>query len=91
MSQFFSVDDKKRQRISESKVEMAFEITPSDDDDLVNETIAIYVGMTGNIKLELVGGSVITLTNLAAGAWHPISAVKVFATDTTCTEIVGAY
>lgn len=91
MSQFFNVDEKKRQRISESKVENAFEIVPSDSADLTYPTTAIYVGVSGNIKLELSGGSVITLTNLVAGAWHPISAVKVFASDTTCTEIVGAY
>ncbi len=91
MSQFFNVDAQKRQRISESKVENAFEITPSDSLDLAYPTTAIYVGVSGNIKLKLSGGGVITLTNLVAGAWHPISAVKVFASDTTCTEIVGAY
>lgn len=91
MSQFFSVDEKQRQRISESKVERAFEITPSDVDNLIHPTTALYVGVAGNIKLELSGGGIITLTNLVAGAWHPISAIKVFANDTTCIEIVGAY
>jgi hypothetical protein len=29
--------------------------------------------------------------NLAAGAWHPIAAKKVYATGTTATYILGAY
>lgn len=91
MAQIVSVDEQKRQKMSEAKVERAFEITPSDNDGLLHETIAIYVGITGDIKLKLISGDIITLTNLVAGAWHPISAIQVFQTGTTCDGIVGAY
>lgn len=91
MAQIVDVDAKRRQVISGGRVENAFVITPSDVDDLPHPTVAIYVGIAGNIKLDLIGGDTITLTNLAAGAWHPISATKVYTTDTTATEIVGAY
>ena len=91
MGQIVNVDDKRRQRLAEAKIERAFEITPSDSTNLSHPIIALYVGVGGTIKLELISGDVITLTNLVAGAWHPISAVKVFLSDTDCDEIVGAY
>lgn len=91
MAQIVNVDEHKRQRISEAKVERAFEIAPSDNDDLLHPTIAIYVGVTGDIKIKLISGDIVTLTNLAAGAWHPISAIQVFQTGTTCDGIVGGY
>lgn len=91
MSQYFDVDEKRRQILSGAKVERAFEITPDDDTDLAHPTIAIYVGETGDLSLELISGDTILLKNIVAGAWHPISAIKVLSTDTTCGEIVGAY
>ena len=74
-----------------SLVQNAFEIIPSDTADLTHETIAIYVGFDGDLKVDLVNGETITMYNLAAGAWHPIAAKKVYATGTTATYILGAY
>lgn len=91
MPQYFSVDEQQRQKLSEAKVERAFEVIPSDADELSHPTIALYVGNEGDIKIKLISGDVITLTNLVAGAWHPIAAVQVFNTDTTCDGIVGAW
>lgn len=72
-------------------VQNAFEIIPSDAADLTHETIAIYVGFDGDLKVDLVNGETITMCNLAAGVWHPIAAKKVYATGTTATYILGAY
>lgn len=77
--------------IKGSLVQNAFEIIPSDTADLTHETIAIYVGFDGDLKVDLVNGETITMYNLAAGAWHPIAAKKVYATGTTATYILGAY
>jgi hypothetical protein len=74
-----------------SLVQNAFEIIPSDAADLTHETIAIYVGFDGDLKIDLVNGETITMYNLAAGAWHPIQAKRVYATGTTATYILGAY
>jgi hypothetical protein len=74
-----------------SLVEQAFEVIPSDTANLTHETIAIYVGFDGDLKVDLVNGETITMYNLAAGAWHPIGAKKVYATGTTATYILGAY
>lgn len=91
MPQYFYVDKQGRQVLAEAKVERAFAITPDNDTDLEHPTIAIYVGETGDLSLELISGDIVLLKNIVAGAWHPISATKVLSTDTTCGEIVGAY
>jgi hypothetical protein len=45
----------------------------------------------GDLKVDLVGGDTVTMYNLAAGAWHPIQAKRVYATGTAATYILGAY
>lgn len=52
---------------------------------------ALYVGGTGNVKIKDAVGNTVTLVALAAGVVHPIRATMVFSTDTTATDIVGAY
>lgn len=89
--QYFRVDHKQRQGVAEAKVERAFKIVPDDNNDLERPTIALYIGTTGNLKIDLVDGGTVTLMNIVAGAWHPIAVKKIYATDTTCGEIVGAY
>ena len=77
--------------LTDGKVKNAFEIIPDDATDLSHETIAIYVGFDGDLKVDLISGETITMYNLAAGAWHPIQAKRVYATGTTATYILGAY
>jgi len=78
-------------QLTDSKVKNAFEIIPDDETDLPHETIAIYVGFDGDLKVDLISGETITMYNLASGAWHPIQAKRVYATGTTATYILGAY
>jgi hypothetical protein len=78
-------------QLTGSKVKNAFEIIPDDATDLSHETIAIYVGFDGDLKVDLISGETITMYNLAAGAWHPIQAKRVYATGTAATYILGAY
>lgn len=66
-----------------------FVITPSDGDDLAVYTRGIYVGAAGDIKVTTIGGTTLTYKNLAAGVIHPLRVVKVFATGTSATDIIG--
>jgi hypothetical protein len=84
-------DGNVKSQLTGSKVGNAFEIIPDDAIDLTHETIAIYVGFDGDLKVDLVGGDTVTMYNLAAGAWHPIQAKRVYATGTAATYILGAY
>jgi len=66
----------------------AFAITPSDDDDLHEITRGIYVGVSGDLTVEMNGVN-ITFVDIAAGVIHPIRVTKVLDTGTDATDIVG--
>lgn len=66
-----------------------FSVTPNDSTEVL--TRAVYVGVTGSLAFIGADDSAsVTLTNLAAGIWHPIRARRILATGTTATGIVGA-
>jgi hypothetical protein len=71
----------------DSCARVAFAITPADS-DLVQPARALYVGGAGNLTIETVGGSTVTLTAIPAGVFVPIS-VKRVAEATTATSIIG--
>lgn len=71
--------------------ENAFAVTPNNDADLAEDTRGLYVGVSGDVKVDLVGGTTVTFVNLAAGVIHPIRARRVYATGTDATSIVGVY
>lgn len=48
----------------------------------------LYVGVTGNVSYTKWDGSNQTLTNLAAGVWHPIFSIRINSASTTATGIV---
>lgn len=66
-------------------------ITPDNDNDLSDYTRGIYVGGTGDLKVDLVEEGTVTFVGLAAGIIHPIAAKRVYATGTDATNIIGVY
>lgn len=66
-------------------------VTKSDETVYSPPLRALYVGGAGNVKIKDALGNTVTLVGLAAGVVHPIRATMVFSTDTTATNIVGAY
>ncbi|MFM9871991.1 MAG: hypothetical protein ACKVQS_00840 [Fimbriimonadaceae bacterium] len=66
----------------------AFAVTPSDTADLAQVTRGVYVGGAGALKVTLAGGSTVTFTGLTAGIW-PFEVVRIFATGTTATGLIG--
>lgn len=74
-----------------SSVEKAFPVTTNDGADLANATIAVYVGVSGDLKVDTVNGDTITMKDLASGIWHPLRVKRIYATGTTATDILGAY
>lgn len=69
----------------------AADVTPSDSADLAMTTRGLYVGVAGNVKITLAGGSTVTLTDLASGVVHPLRVSRVWSTDTTATGIVAVW
>lgn len=72
-------------------VESAFSVTPNDAADLAFATRGVYVGVSGDLHVTLADGDEVTFVGLAAGVIHPIRVLRVHATGTTATSIVGVY
>ncbi|HTN61351.1 MAG TPA: hypothetical protein VL147_07300 [Devosia sp.] len=68
----------------------AFEIVPDDDNDLLQATRGIYVGVGGDLVVELIWGGVVTFRHLPDATLLPIRARKVLASS-TAGSIVGLY
>lgn len=68
-------------------------ITPDNSTDLSAVTRGLYVGVSGDVKVDLYDGAVTTVTfvGLASGVIHPIRARRVYATGTSATSIVGIF
>lgn len=83
-------------QIVEASGMRAVAITPSDSANLslpsgINRTKGLYVGVTGDVKVDMADGSTFTFVSLSGGMIHPISAKKVYATGTTATSLGAIY
>jgi hypothetical protein len=70
--------------------EQFIELTP-DDDTTLTPTRGLYVGTSGDVKVDSIDGNTVTFVDLAAGIIHAISCTKVYDTDTTATDLVAIY
>ena len=68
-----------------------FAITTSDSTDLVAETRAIYIGSAGDLVAVLASGDEVSFVGLGGGTVLPVRALRVKATGTTATHLVGLY
>ena len=67
----------------------AIAVVPSDTADLPAASTSIYVGVSGNLKVTMLGGEILTFGNVPVG-WHPIRVTRVW-TSTTATNIVAVW
>lgn len=63
-------------------------VTPSDSAN-IDPTRGIYVGASGDLRVMMVNGDIITFSDIAAGIVHPLQVVRVYSTSTTATGIVA--
>ena len=71
-------------------IKFAAAVTPSDS-DLIGPFRALYVGVTGNVAVRMLGGqNNVTFSNLAVG-WHPIQGDKVLSAGTTASSIIAGW
>ncbi len=63
--------------------------TPSQSDtvDLTVPARGIFVGVSGDVKVTMIDGTVGVWPNLVAGVIHPIEAKRIWVTGTTATGI----
>jgi hypothetical protein len=74
----------------------AFPITPDDGGangfpSGVTYAQRLFVGGAGNVKITTPYGDTVTYTGVLAGTYLFVEALKIFATGTTATNIVGEY
>lgn len=68
-----------------------FAIAPDDSADLAAVPRAIYVGVGGDVAMQLVDdpGVTVTYSNMLSGVVYPCRPVRILATGTTATGLVG--
>ena len=64
-------------------------VVPSDAVQLAYATRALYVGQSGNVRVRMASGDVVTLANMQGGNLYPIRVSQVFLTGTTASDLVG--
>lgn len=75
----------------DSPAEGAFDIYPSDEDELQNATRAIYVGGDGDLTVEMVNGDIATFVGCLAGVIYPFRVNRVYLSETTASNLIGLY
>lgn len=74
----------------EGPASRAVAVTPSDSDDLDFSARALWVGVAGDVSLDLIeGGSAVVFKNVQG--LLPVRAARVRSTATTATDIVALY
>ncbi|MCE9552626.1 MAG: hypothetical protein K8T91_04510 [Planctomycetes bacterium] len=75
-----------------SPADDGFVISKSDTEFLAQVPRGIYVGVGGDIKVDLVhSGTALVFKNVASGCILPVRATRVYSTDTTATDMIGLY
>ena len=67
----------------------AFAVSPSNGNDLPQVTRALYVGVAGDVRVELMSGTEATFPAMQAGVMYPLRVRKVFSTGTSAQGLVG--
>jgi hypothetical protein len=66
-------------------------VAPNDGTDLPTApTRALYIGVAGDVKVDMADGSTVTFAGVANGIL-PISVKRVYLTGTAATNIVALY
>lgn len=60
-----------------------------DDAGAFGCTRALYVGGAGNLRVLTAGGEDVTFVGVLAGTVYPVNVTRVWATNTTATDILA--
>jgi hypothetical protein len=58
----------------------------STDAAMSNVTRAVWVGTSGDLKVDMIDGSTVVWPSLSVG-WHPLRVTKIYKTGTTAAQI----
>ena len=75
----------------DSPARNALVITPDDNNDLAKSSRAVYIGTSGDLKVDMVGGNTaVVFTALPVGIM-PIRVSRIYSTDTPADNIVSLW
>lgn len=66
-------------------------VTVSDSTVYEQPTRALYVGGSGNVKVDMVSGGTVTFNAVQGGTILPVQVTRIYSTGTTATSIVALY
>lgn len=64
-------------------------VSPSDANTLTFVARALFIGVGGNVKVQMISGASLTFVSVQSGTLLPIQVCQVFNTGTTATSIVA--
>ncbi|KCV82316.1 hypothetical protein ATO10_07997 [Actibacterium atlanticum] len=67
-----------------------FQIVPDDNNDLAEMAHWVHVSNAGSLTVTSGGGQVVTFDNILPG-WHAMEIVRVHATGTTASSLIGGW
>ena len=79
------------------QVSRAVVVSPSDTDNITaptggpNDGCVLYIGTGGNVRVMTAGGDDVVFYGIPTGSFIPVQVVKVFATDTTASNIIALW
>ena len=85
------IDDSPSPQASIMPPNGGFDVTPSDAVELPRVTRAVMVSTRGNLRVQFVDGTIITLPELETGVQYIARLKRIYATGTTATGIKGLY
>ena len=72
-----------------TQAQEAYDVTPNNGADLAQWPAALYVGATGDVKVDMANGGTVTFVNVPDGTFLPILVKRVYATGTDATNIIA--
>lgn len=80
------------------QVERAALVTPSDSTNIsyvgggtIDWPCVLYIGTGGNLRVMTAGGDDVVFSNVLGGTTLPVQVIRVYATNTTASNIVAMW
>jgi|LakMenEpi03Aug12_release.lakeMendotaPanAssembly.Ray.scaffolds.fasta_scaffold1019951_1 hypothetical protein len=72
-----------------TQAQEAYAVTPNNSTNLAQWPAALYVGGTGDVRVDMANGGTVTFVNVPDGTFLPILVKKVYVTGTDATDIIA--
>jgi len=72
-----------------TQAQEAYAVTPNNSTNLAQWPAALYVGGTGDVRVDMANGGTVTFINVPDGTFLPILVKKVYVTGTDATDIIA--